>query len=112
MARNRRRRNRKLHGEKRVARVEMLMVFAYDISDDRRRRRVAAILEETMVRVQESVFESRLAAAASERLAHRAAAELGPGDSLRVYAIGKDSQPRCRAYGGAPIAEDHDFWLL
>lgn len=95
-----------------MARAEMLVVVAYDISDDRRRRRVAAILEAAMVRVQESVFESRLGAAASERLAARAAAELGPGDSLRVYAIGKDALRRCRAYGGAPITADDDFWLL
>lgn len=95
-----------------MARVEMLMVFSYDIADDRRRRRVAKILEEAMVRVQESVFETRLSAAATERIVRRLEPEMAPGDSLRIYAIGADSLPRCQQLGGAPIMEDHDFWLL
>ena len=95
-----------------MARTEMLMVFSYDIADDRRRRRVARILEETMVRVQESVFECRLSAAATDRMLKRLEPELGPDDNLRVYAVGADSLPRCRQIGGAPFAEDIDFWLL
>jgi CRISPR-associated protein Cas2 len=95
-----------------MARVEMLMVFSYDIADDRRRRRVAKILEETMVRVQESVFETRLSERATDLLVARVEREMGSGDSLRVYAVGADSFPRCRQVGGAPIAADADFWLL
>lgn len=95
-----------------MARVEMLMVFSYDIGDNRRRRRVAKILEDSMVRVQESVFETRLSAQATERLVRRIEPEMAPGDSLRVYAVGADSLPRCRQIGGAPLMEDHDFWLL
>lgn len=95
-----------------MARAEMLMVFSYDISDDKRRRRVAKILEEIMVRVQESVFESRLSASMTEALVRRLETEMAPADSLRVYAIAADALPRCRQVGGAPISGDIDFWLL
>lgn len=88
------------------------MVFSYDIADDRRRRRVAKILEEMMVRVQESVFECRLSAQATEQILRRLEPEMAPDDSLRVYAVGADSLPPCRQIGGAPIADNHDFWLL
>ncbi len=92
--------------------VEMLTVICYDVSDARRRRRVAALLEDAMVRVQRSVFEARLGARTADRLAARAAALLGPGDSLRVYAVGEHGRRRCRAYGPVPLAERQDFWLL
>lgn len=95
-----------------MARVEMLMVFSYDISDNRRRRRVAKILEDRLVRVQESVFEARLSSRETDMILRRLEPEMAPGDSLRVYAVGADSLPRCRQIGGAPISEDHDFWLL
>ena len=61
-----------------MPRVEMLMVFSYDVSDDRRRRRVAAILEDEMVRVQKSVFEARLNPVRTERLVKAIERELGP----------------------------------
>ncbi len=95
-----------------MARGEMLMVFCYDIADDRRRRRVAKILEESMVRVQESVFESHLGPRAVDRLARLLEAELGPGDDLRIYGIGRAGLRRSRALGGAPISEAASYWLL
>jgi CRISPR-associated protein Cas2 len=95
-----------------MAAAEMLMVFCYDVADDRRRRKVAAILEERLVRVQESVFEGRLAPAETERLVAAAGRVLGAEDSLRVYAVSADGLARCRRLGGAPFAEDTEFWLL
>jgi CRISPR-associated protein Cas2 len=95
-----------------MPRAEMLMVFSYDIADDRRRRRIAEVLENQLVRVQESVFEGRLSAAASDRLAAAVEREMGAGDSLRVYAIAADGMARCKQIGGAPLAVDADYWLL
>ena len=96
-----------------MARGEMLTVFAYDVSDNRRRRRVARILEGGMSRVQGSVFEARLSRHAAASLAQRAAAELGPGDGLRVYAVGAQAEARCGSYGdGAPIEPDGDYWIV
>lgn len=95
-----------------MAAAEMLMVFSYDVADDKRRRRVARVLEDAAVRVQKSVFEARMGERAADRLAARIAEHLGPGDSLRVYAVGAHGMARSKAYGGAPLAEDQDFYLL
>ena len=90
----------------------MLTVFAYDIADDRRRRRIAKVLEARMVRVQESVFEARLTKAATTRLVRRLQRHLTIDDSLRVYAVAADGLERCHQHGGAPIMNDQDYWLL
>ena len=90
----------------------MLTVFAYDIADDRRRRRIAKVLEKRMVRVQESVFEARLTKAATTRLVKSLERHLTIDDSLRVYAVAADGLERCHQHGGAPIMNDQDYWLL
>lgn len=95
-----------------MASAEMLTVFTYDIADNRRRRRAAGILEDTLVRVQESVFEGRLTRARTRRLIRELEAVLQADDSLRVYAVAADGLERCHQHGGAPIMTDADFWLL
>lgn len=95
-----------------MAAAEMLMVFCYDVSDNKRRRRVADVLEDAAVRVQKSVFEARMTERAADRLAASAAKHLGPGDSLRVYAVGAHGMARSKSYGGAPLAEAQNFYLL
>lgn len=94
-----------------MARAEMLAVFCYDIESDRARRRVADRLQRRAVRVQRSVFEARLTAAAAVRLARSVARELGDGDSLRLYVVAGDGRRHCLAFGGMPIAEAQDFYL-
>ena len=89
-----------------------LMVFCYDISDDRMRRRVAAIFEEHAVRVQGSVFEARMTPRRASRLAEEAARHLDPGDSLRLYAITAHGRPHCQSWGATPISEAEDFYLF
>jgi len=95
-----------------MARAKITMVFSYDISDSRRRRRVAKLLEDRMARVQQSVFEAHMSGREADRLAAAASKELGPGDSLRVYAISADGLRRSRSYGGTPILSDEHYWLL
>ncbi|MEQ8585020.1 MAG: CRISPR-associated endonuclease Cas2 [Thalassobaculaceae bacterium] len=95
-----------------MATGEMIAVFSYDVSEARRRRRVAAILEAEAVRVQQSVFEARMTRKQIDRLADAIGAELDRGDSLRVYTIAAHGERHCRAIGGAPLPEDQDFWLL
>jgi CRISPR-associated protein Cas2 len=90
----------------------MLMVYCYDVVSDRVRARVAAVLEETAVRVQKSVFEARLGRAQAETLFERAARLLDEGDSLRMYAVSRPGLERSRTEGGGPIAEDGDFWIV
>lgn len=96
-----------------MARGEMMYVFSYDVSENRRRRRIARRLEDHATRVQFSVFETRMTRTKAEALGQRLAAELGPGDSLRVYAIGADGHRRSRVYGdGAPFESAEGFWVV
>ncbi|ADE85030.1 CRISPR-associated endonuclease Cas2 [Rhodobacter capsulatus] len=96
-----------------MPRAEMLMVFTYDVSQDRKRRRVARILEGAATRVQYSVFEARLSEQRAAALAQRVAAELAPGDSLRVYAIGASGETRTRTYDdAAPIEPPGNYWIV
>ncbi len=96
-----------------MARGEMLTVFSYDVSDDKRRRKIARLLEDAATRVQYSVFEVRMSRQRAEALAQRLAAHLGPGDSLRLYVIGHDGERRSRVYGdGTPFESAEGYWLL
>lgn len=95
-----------------MARVPMLMVICYDVARPRVRARIAALLEESAVRVQESVFEARLSGAAADRLWKRLAALIEDGDRLRMYAVSAAGLERCRALGGAPVPDDAPYWIV
>lgn len=78
-------------------------VVAYDISDDRERRRVDTLLCGFGFRVQKSVFECRLSRGAKVRLA-AALKDMAPlTGSIRMYPI----YPSGRLTVGA-LAEDLD----
>lgn len=96
-----------------MARDNHLRLICYDVSDDRRRRRLARILEGEASRVQYSVFETRITKPALEALVRRAVKYLGDGDSLRVYTIGRNGERHCSVHGdGVPIENEAGFWLL
>lgn len=94
-------------------RDEMLTVFCYDISDDRRRRRISSILEDKMTRVQYSVFEARLNTRTAKTLSKRIEKLLESGDSLRVYVVGANGEKRSATFGDTPPFETKEgYWLL
>lgn len=96
-----------------MPRGEMLTVFSYDVSEDKRRRKIARLLEDAATRVQYSVFETRMTRHQAEVICQRIAAHLGEGDSLRLYVIGHDGERRSRVFGdGAPFESDQGFWLF
>ncbi len=96
-----------------MPRAEMMMVFSYDISENKRRRRIAKLLEDRMARVQKSVFEARMGRREADALADRVSALLGPGDSLRVYAVGDAGLARSFVYGaGAPFERPEGYWIV
>jgi CRISPR-associated protein Cas2 len=95
-----------------VADRPMLMVIAYDIVRARTRARVADLLEEHAVRVQDSVFEARLTRAAATRLFARAKRLIEPADSLRMYAVTAAGLERSQVAGGAPLPDDADYWIV
>ena len=95
-----------------MAAAEMLMVFCYDVRDDKRRRRVARYFEDWAVRVQDSVFEARLTPVRAHAVFRRAEEMLSPADSLRLYAVPAVGLRHARAHGGAePLASD-DYYLF
>lgn len=73
----------------------MRIVFSYDVSDDRRRNRLAKRLKDHLVRVQYSVFEGEVAPPDEDRLVRLVHQELSLDvDSVRIY-------PLCRGCAGA-----------
>jgi CRISPR-associated protein Cas2 len=84
-----------------------LILIAYDVSRDRDRARVADLLEQSMTRVQRSVFEGWMTEKAARRLAERAAAMIDAADSLRLYTIPRRGVGQCAAWGfpPAPLAD-------
>ncbi len=92
--------------------ADPVFALCYDIVRPATRRRVAALLEAQMVRVQDSVFEARLAPATAHRLFADAVALGDEGDLFRLYGLNTGSEALCRVAGGAPLPEASGFWLL
>lgn len=93
-------------------RSEMLTVFCYDISDNKIRRSVSKILESNAVRVQYSVFETRMTELNARRICTKIATKLKDGDSLRVYVMGKNGEKRTQVFGdGPPVSSSSNYWL-
>lgn len=96
-----------------MPRGEMLTVFTYDVVEDKRRRKVAKLLEDCASRVQLSVFETRMTEQKANTVAQRIAGLLGDHDSLRVYVIGADGERRSRVFGnGIPFETSEGYWLI
>ncbi len=73
----------------------MRIVFSYDVTDDRRRARLAKRLKDYLVRVQYSVFEGDVDPQTEGRLERLVYEELSlDTDSVRIY-------PLCRGCAGA-----------
>lgn len=95
-----------------MARKDIIWVFAYDIVDNKARRRVATLLEDYAVRVQGSVFEGRMNKKTMLALVAKIETFLIPGDKLRVYPLPDNLIKKCHSYGGAPLPEKDEFWLF
>ncbi len=88
-------------------------VVAYDISDDRRRRLVAEILEGLGERVQYSVFECRLNEAELGRLHTRLSSVLDLStDRVRWYPLCGPCHARVIGQGSGKIVEGEGFYLV
>ena len=90
----------------------LTIVICYDVVGAASRRRVATLLEERMVRVQQSVFEARMTARAANRLFDLATRMIEEEDSLRMYVMSRSGLAKSRVAGGAPLPEEGSFWLL
>jgi CRISPR-associated protein Cas2 len=75
-------------------------VLAYDMADDRRRAKIAKLMESLGERVQGSVFEAYLTQPELDKLLRRAAKVMdAKQDSLRVYFLCEACRPKIRRAG-------------
>lgn len=88
----------------------MLTVICYDIADDRRRNRVARLLEGHGERAQESVFECHLDSERLRRLKHEIDRLIDPHtDRVRYYDLCGRDAALVMCYGsGHPPADTPD----
>ena len=92
----------------------MLLVVTYDVSDDRRRNRLAKKLEDYGLRVQYSVFECLLDDERAGEMVEKLKEFLSEDDedSLRVYAICEACRKRARIHGSGALTADPEVYIV
>lgn len=85
----------------------MLYVISYDISIDKRRNKLAKLLEGAGQRVQYSVFECDLTTTQYRKIETRINKLIRPteGDSVRIYTVCHDCRQQTRLIGKGPALE-------
>lgn len=82
----------------------LFYVVVYDIPCDRRRKKIADLLEGYGKRVQYSVFECVLSRPKYRELQKRLKKIFDPEeDNLRFYSVSKHTLDQVEAWGGPPI---------
>jgi CRISPR-associated protein Cas2 len=92
--------------------LAQLRVITYDITDNKRRAKVAKALEKIAARVQESVFEARLNSRQAEKLMVKLESLCSQQDSLRLYTVPDTALHKCTTLGGVQILDAARYWLL
>jgi CRISPR-associated protein Cas2 len=93
--------------------MESLYVVSYDITCDKKRRKVSDTLEDYGPRIQKSVFECALAPAALQELMEKLEGLVDPAtDSVLFYLICKSCRERVRALGIYPVRREKGFAIL
>lgn len=81
-------------------------LLAYDISDNRRRQKIAKACESLAERVQYSVFEAYLTPPELDRLLKRTIKLMNTEeDSLRVYSLCSACRKKARTHGVGRLTE-------
>nr|WP_321500796.1 CRISPR-associated endonuclease Cas2 [uncultured Dethiosulfovibrio sp.] len=88
-------------------------VLSYDITNDKRRRKLVKLMEQVALRVQYSVFETTLSGKEVHLLVQRSLEFVNPseGDSLRIYRICRNCAKHFHQIGGREIDWEKDFVL-
>lgn len=97
-----------------IRHLPMFVLISYDIPNDKRRTKIAKILEDYGDRVQYSVFECELSAKHLARLSKELKAVLNEAeDSIRLYRLCRDCLQKIEAWGQAePPAETPDVYIV
>jgi CRISPR-associated protein Cas2 len=84
----------------------LLYLITYDISCNKRRKKVSDLLEGYGQRVQYSVFECKLTADQYAELCQRLRPRIQPGeDSIRLYPLTRHTLAQVEVWGGMPVVE-------
>lgn len=90
----------------------MLTMICYDIADDRRRNKVARLLEGWGERVQESMFECHISATQQRQImgdiAHLIDADQ---DKVRYHALCGKDRSKVIVMGKGRVTHDIAYWL-
>lgn len=90
----------------------MLAMICYDIADNRRRNKVARLLEGWGVRVQESVFECHITAAQQRQIMCDIALLIdAEEDKVRYYALCGKDRGKLHVLGAGRVTRDIAYWL-
>jgi len=87
-------------------------VIAYDISDDRRRDRLANALLDFGARIQHSVFLAHLDLDLASRMKQKIEVLLVPEDRCHVFPLCGACQERTWVFGAAELPRDEDFYIV
>jgi len=91
----------------------MVIVIAYDITDDRRRTQVAHLLQDHGQRVQRSVFECDLTKRHRTQLGARLTAVMDVReDNLRWYPLCRTCAAAVHAVNSPAVASSPAFYLI
>jgi CRISPR-associated protein Cas2 len=90
----------------------MFLVIAYDISDDKRRLRMAKELERWGNRTQFSVFECDLNEREEREMLARLKEICQAGDALRIYRLCAECVGKTTVIDGKDLATDQDFYQI
>jgi CRISPR-associated protein Cas2 len=91
----------------------MLILVSYDISDDRRRTRLAETLKDFGQRVQYSVFECRLDPDQLGQLRRRVLREIDQErDNVRFYRLCATCAGEVEAHGITQVEGDPEVYVL
>ena len=92
--------------------ARQFILASYDITDDKRRRKVMKAMEDFGQRVQYSVFECQLNPAEFDKLKKRLKPLfLETQDSIRFYFIGAEDVSRIQVLGTGQVTEDKLFFI-
>jgi CRISPR-associated protein Cas2 len=90
----------------------MFYLVSYDISDDRKRSRVAKTLRDFGSRVQYSVFECIMNDKELEKLTTKLDSLISKEESVRIYTLCAKCAGIIRILGSGEVTKDEDVFIL
>ncbi len=90
----------------------MFCIVSYDISDNKKRNKVAKILLDYGTRVQYSVFECNLDDDLLKKMTSRVSKVVSEDDSVRIYALCAKCKATVKIFGSGKLTEDEEVYIL